>query len=72
MVFMKTKTDELAFFGGQPSFRNALHVGRPNIGNRQKFEERIGDILDRKWLTNVGKYVQEFERKLEELVCVKH
>ncbi len=69
---MKTKTDELAFFGGQPSFRNALHVGRPNIGNRQKFEERIGDILDRKWLTNGGKYVQEFERQLEQFVGVKH
>jgi len=69
---MKTKIDELAFFGGKPVFQNALHVGRPNIGNRQKFEERVSDILDRKWLTNGGKYVQEFERQIEQLIGVKH
>jgi dTDP-4-amino-4,6-dideoxygalactose transaminase len=69
---MKTKINQLAFFGGKPAFQNALHVGRPNIGNRQKFEERVSDILDRKWLTNGGKYVQEFERQIEQLIGVKH
>jgi dTDP-4-amino-4,6-dideoxygalactose transaminase len=69
---MKAKIDELAFFGGKPAFKDALHVGRPNIGHRQKFEKRISDILDRKWLTNNGKYVQEFERQIEQLVGVKH
>ena len=69
---MKTQIDELAFFGGKPSFPNALHVGRPNIGNRKKFEERVGDILDRRWLTNGGQYVQEFERQIEQFIGVKH
>ena len=69
---MKAKIDELAFFGGKPSFQNALHVGRPNIGDRQKFQERVNDILDRKWLTNGGRYVQEFERQIEQLTGVKH
>ncbi len=69
---MKVNIDELAIFGGKPVFEYALHVGRPNIGNRQKFTERVADILDRKWLTNGGKYVQEFERQLEHLMGVKH
>lgn len=49
-----------------------LHVGRPNIGNRQRLLERISDILDRRWLTNDGRYVQEFEQRIADLVGVKH
>ena len=64
--------EELAIFGGKPAFEGALHVGRPNIGNRQRFEERLADILDRRWLTNGGSYVQEFEQRIAELAGVKH
>ena len=46
-------------------FAEALHVGRPNIGNRQKFEARVADILDRRWLTNSGQYVKELEQRDE-------
>lgn len=46
--------------------------GRPNIGNRQKFHERVADILERKWLTNGGRYVAEFERRIAELCGVEH
>ena len=53
----KSPLDELAIFGGPPAFAEKLHVGRPNIGDRQKFRERVDDILDRKWLTNGGRYV---------------
>lgn len=69
---MKAGIDDLAVFRGRPAFENALHVGRPNIGNRQKFEERVGDILDRRWLTNGGRYVNEFERHIAELIGVEH
>ena len=69
---VKVVASDLALFGGQPAFPDALHVGRPNIGNRQRFEERVRDILDRKWLTNNGKYVEEFEQRLAELTGVKH
>lgn len=69
---VKSAVAELAIFGGEPSFENPLHVGRPNIGDRRKFEERVGDILDRKWLTNGGYYVGEFERRIAELVGVEH
>jgi dTDP-4-amino-4,6-dideoxygalactose transaminase len=69
---MKCSLSDLAILGGIPAFSDSLHVGRPNIGNRKKFEERVSDILDRKWLTNGGKYVQEFERHIAQLVGVKH
>lgn len=69
---MKKQINELAIFGGQPAFENPLHVGRPNIGNREKFTERVNDILDRRWLTNGGKYVQEFELRLSQYTGVKH
>ncbi|MCU1268257.1 MAG: DegT/DnrJ/EryC1/StrS aminotransferase [Acidobacteria bacterium] len=68
----KNKSEELAIFGGQPAFAEVLHVGRPNIGNRAKFAERVNDILDRRWLTNGGRYVREFEQRIAELVGVEH
>lgn len=69
---MKKKLNDLAIFGGTPTFVDKLHVGRPNIGNRENLLSRINDILDRKWLTNNGIYVQEFERQIAEFVGVKH
>lgn len=64
--------DELAIFSGKPSFEEKLHVGRPNIGDRSGLMEKINDILDRRWLTNNGKYVQELERRLADLLGVRH
>ena len=64
--------DELALFGGKPMFAEPLHVGRPNVGNRQNFELRVADILDRRWLTNGGKYVKELEQRIADLVGVKY
>lgn len=68
----KAGIDELALFGGKPLFAETLHVGRPNIGNRQEFESRVADILDRRWLTNGGKYVKQLEQRIAELVGVKY
>lgn len=68
----KSPLDALAIFGGSPAFSEQLHVGRPNIGNRQKFHERVADILDRRWLTNGGRYVEEFEQRIAELSGVAH
>jgi dTDP-4-amino-4,6-dideoxygalactose transaminase len=70
---MKKRTfKDLAYFSGIPLFPEPLHVGRPNIGNRERLLERFNDLLDRRWLTNGGPYVQEFERKIELLLGVKH
>jgi dTDP-4-amino-4,6-dideoxygalactose transaminase len=68
----KNRMSDLALFGGRPAFEDALHVGRPNIGNREDFGRRIDDILDRRWLTNGGRYVNEFEQRVAEFLGVKH
>ena len=49
-----------------------LHVGRPNIGNREALLARINDMLDRRWLSNNGPLVQEFEKSISEFLGVKH
>lgn len=69
---MKKSYDELAIFGGTPTFSEKLHVGRPNIGDRDRLMQRINDLLDRRWLTNNGPYVQEFEQRITDIVGVKH
>ena len=66
----KAQKPELSI--GTPVFSEKLHVGCPNIGNRDQLMARINDILDKRWLTNNGSYVQEFERKIANLVGAKH
>jgi dTDP-4-amino-4,6-dideoxygalactose transaminase len=66
------RIEDLAIFGGARIFNEPLHVGRPNIGDREKLLNRVNDILDRKWLTNKGTYVQELEQKLAAYVNVNH
>lgn len=56
----------------KPSLSIPIHVGRPNIGDRQSFLNRVNEILDRNWLTNNGPVVQEFEHKLAEYLGVRH
>jgi dTDP-4-amino-4,6-dideoxygalactose transaminase len=69
---VKQKLDDLALFGGQSLFAEKVHVGRPNIGNVARLREALDDILARRWLSNGGKYVQEFQRQIEKTVGVKH
>jgi dTDP-4-amino-4,6-dideoxygalactose transaminase len=68
----KTRPSELAILGGRPAFETTLHVGAPNIGDRDRLRQRFDDILDRKVLSNGGPYVREFERRIADLVGVKH
>jgi dTDP-4-amino-4,6-dideoxygalactose transaminase len=49
-----------------------LYVGTPNIGDRDALLARINDMLDRRWLSNNGPLVQEFEQRICELLGVKH
>jgi len=63
---------DLAILGGEPAFAEKLHVGRPNIGDRDRLLARINDILDRRWLTNAGMYAREFERRVAEMTGVQH
>jgi hypothetical protein len=50
---------------------NKLYVGRPNIGNRERFLERVNGILDRRWLSNNGPVVQEGREKSRRLSSLK-
>ncbi|NWG34538.1 MAG: aminotransferase class I/II-fold pyridoxal phosphate-dependent enzyme [Chloroflexi bacterium] len=68
----KNSVQELALFGGPPAFEETLHVGRPNIGNREKLQARINDLLDRRWLSNNGPFLIELEQRLAEFLKVDH
>lgn len=63
---------DLALFTGRPRFPEALHVGRPNIGDRGTFLARVNDMMDRRWLSNDGPLVKEFERRIADHAGVKH
>ena len=71
---MKTirSRDDLAIHGAPPAFAEPLHVGRPNIGNKEAFLARVGQVLDNQWLTNNGPMVQEFEQRIAARLGVKH
>lgn len=69
---LKQHISDLALCGGSPLFNRHLHVGQPNIGNRELFLERVNDMLDRRWLTNDGPYVREFEERIASMTGAKH
>lgn len=68
----KINVEDFAILGCQPAFEQTLHVGRPNIGNRERFLERVSKILDCNWLTNHGPFVKELEEALAARVGAPH
>ena len=68
----KHNASELAILGGPPAFREPLHVGRPNIGDRDNLVRRLDEMLERKWLTNDGRFVKELESGVADLVGAPH
>lgn len=75
ICYMPINSDslDLAFFSGsEPLFKEKLFVGRPNIGERESLLARINEILDRRWLSNNGAFVQEFEQRVADYLGVKH
>ena len=64
--------NDLAINGAPPAFNQPLHVGRPNIGSREAFMKLAGEMFDRRWLTNNGPLVQEFEQRVASYHGVKH
>lgn len=67
-----TSKADLAINGASPAFLQPLHVGRPNISNREKFLAGVARVLDNQWLTNNGPLVQEFEQRIADRLGVKH
>lgn len=68
----KQSIDEFAILGCPPAFTEPKHVGRPNIGDRVALLARVNEMLDRRWLTNHGPFVQEFEQKVAQYLGVRH
>jgi dTDP-4-amino-4,6-dideoxygalactose transaminase len=62
----------LAIFGHPPAFDAPLHVGRPNLPEKQAILGRISGALESGWLTNGGPLVAEFECRVASETEVKH
>jgi dTDP-4-amino-4,6-dideoxy-D-glucose transaminase len=69
---VKHGLDDLAAFGGPPTFVKPVAVGRPNVGDRAALFGRLTGALDRGWLSNGGPLVQEFERRVADIAGTRH
>ena len=47
-------------------------MGRPNLGSKQGFLDRVDQIFEDRWLTNNGPLVQELEHRIASYLGVKH
>jgi len=47
-----------------PRFSKPLHVGCPNVGNVERFLDRVRNVFDSRCFTNDGDYVRELEAKM--------
>lgn len=65
-------SSDLAINGAPPAFDEVLHVGRPNIGDRDQFLRLAGEMFDRRWLSNNGPLVLELERRIADHLGVKN
>jgi dTDP-4-amino-4,6-dideoxygalactose transaminase len=63
---------DLAIATGRPTFEEPLHVGRPNVGSEEALLHRIKHLVRRRWFTNNGPLVQEFESRLKDVVGARH
>lgn len=57
---------------GPPAFAEPLHVGRPNVGDKQLFLSLVDEMFENQWLTNNGPLAQRFEDQLAAFLGVKH
>jgi dTDP-4-amino-4,6-dideoxygalactose transaminase len=63
---------DLAINGAPPAFEEMLHVGRPNMGDKDAFMRHVEDIFERRWLSNDGPLVKQFEAEVAAHLGVKH
>jgi len=69
---LKNSISDLALLGGAPLFQKTLHVGRPNVCNREALFRRLAEATDRHWLTNDGPLLLEMETRFAQFLGVKH
>lgn len=55
-----------------PTACEPLHVGRPNLPERAVFDALVDGIFTRRWLTNRGPLVEEFEAQVASFLGVRH
>lgn len=55
-----------------PAFATPLLVGRPNVGSESRLMERFKQIVDTRWFSNNGPFVEEFEGAVARCVGVRH
>ena len=66
------QASDLAINGAPPAFKEPLHVGRPNVGDRKVFARLVDQMFEDNWLTNDGPLVRQFEDRIAEYIGVKH
>ena len=54
------------------SNEDSFHVGRPNIPDKDKILAKISQVIDSQWLTNMGPLSLELEKRIAEMLGVKH
>jgi dTDP-4-amino-4,6-dideoxygalactose transaminase len=69
---VKTEATQLAVIGGAPAFAEPLHVGRPNVGDREQILRMIDEALEQRWLSNSGSKLVAFEARLSETLGGLH
>ena len=52
--------------------KQAYHVGRPNMPNKEKVLAKFAQVLDNQWLTNMGPLSLELEDRIASMLEVKH
>lgn len=63
---------DLAINGASPAFAEPVHVGRPNTLRQDVFLRLTSEMLERRWFTNNGPLVQEFEGRIADYLGVRH
>lgn len=63
---------DLAINGAPPAFEKPLHVGRPNLGDRDDFMQAAAAVFDSRQLTNNGPKVRELEERISAFLGVRH
>ena len=59
------KKIKLAILGGEPSFPEKIELAQPSTPNLEELTPLLQEIIDRRWLTNDGKFLKSFELDLK-------
>jgi dTDP-4-amino-4,6-dideoxyglucose len=69
---IKKSPADLVVNGGEMAFPEPLHVGRPNVPDMRRVEDRLSMALRRRELTNDGCNVRELEERLCAMTGMRH